>query len=96
MFGSDLNLVAFTLFACLPLGGLRITDDLFCIGIPLDRAIKSDGDICQVADGHSAVMAVNIADGLSSVSDTFEEVLHVVTRSFALIQCFEEIGRAHV
>jgi len=62
---------------------------LFCVGIPLDGAIESNGDIGEVADGHGAMVAVDIADGLSSVTDAFEEVLHVVTGSFAFVEGFQ-------
>ena len=87
--GSDLNLVTLSLFAGLPGGGLRVIDDLFCVGIPLDGAIESNGDIGEVADGHGAMVAVDIADGLSSVTDAFEEVLHMVTGSFAFVEGFQ-------
>lgn len=35
------------------------------------------------------MVAVDIADGLSSVTDAFEEVLHVVTGSFAFVEGFQ-------
>ena len=73
----------------MPCCGLGIADDLFGVGVPLDSAIESNCDIGEVADGHGAVVAVDIADGLSSVGDAFEEVLHVVAGSFAFVEGFQ-------
>ncbi len=86
---SHLDFVAFSLFAGLPQCSLGITDNLFGIGVPLDGAIESNGDVGEVADGHCAMVAVHIADGLRSVGNAFEEVLHMVAGSFAFVEGFE-------
>ena len=86
---SNLDFVTFALFAGLPQSGLGIADDLFLIGIPVDGASQSNGDIGKMADSHGAVMAVDITDGLSSVSNALEEVLHVIAGLFAFVEFCE-------
>ena len=54
--GLNDYLKSFALLATLEAAGFFIADDLFRLGIPLDRPFKTDADVCQVACGDRAVM----------------------------------------
>ena len=83
---SHLNFVAFALFTSLPHGCLLIAFDLFRFRIEVKSLIQANGDVCQVAGRHCSVVSMNIADRLSSIDNTLEEVSHVVAGFFALVQ----------
>ena len=65
-------------------GSLIIADDLFCLGVPADRAAQSGGDPAEVAGVHRLHVAEHVGNRQPALANATEEVVFVAFVRLAL------------